>query len=102
MNKTTTALTEALIKGREIASEHPYKIVGNPDTYSQYNEAWQDCADRFEQLLISLLQKEREQLIDAHIDGQKVWNFGEDENIEAMAECNIKVLFTQYKTTDNE
>ena len=23
-----------------------YKVIGQPDTYSQYNEAWRDCMDR--------------------------------------------------------
>ena len=30
----------------ELGKEHPYKVIGQPDTYSQYNEAWQDCMDR--------------------------------------------------------
>lgn len=36
----TIKLLEAL------AEEHPYKVPGNPDTYNQYNEAWQDCIGR--------------------------------------------------------
>ena len=35
----------------ELRWEHPYKQIGNPDTYSQYNEAWQDCLDRVESIL---------------------------------------------------
>lgn len=30
----------------EIEAEHPYKIRGDYDSYSQYNEAWQDAIDR--------------------------------------------------------
>ena len=30
----------------EIEAEHPYKIPGNYDSYSQYNEAWQDAIYR--------------------------------------------------------
>ena len=30
----------------EIEAEHPYKIPGDCDSYSQYNEAWQDAIDR--------------------------------------------------------
>ena len=30
----------------ELEKEHPYKVIGQPDTYSQYNEAWRDCMDR--------------------------------------------------------
>ena len=32
----------------KISEEYPYKIPGQPDTYSQYNEAWQDCISRAE------------------------------------------------------
>jgi len=31
---------------KEIANEHPYKIQGNPDSYSDYSQGWADCADR--------------------------------------------------------
>ena len=34
---------EEIIK--EIANQHPYKQVGNPDSYSTYNEAWTDACD---------------------------------------------------------
>ena len=30
----------------EIEAEHPYKIPGDCDSYSKYNEAWQDAIDR--------------------------------------------------------
>ena len=30
----------------ELGKEHPHKVIGQPNTYSQYNEAWQDCIDR--------------------------------------------------------
>ena len=30
----------------KLEKEHPYRVIGQPDTYSQYNEAWQDCMDR--------------------------------------------------------
>jgi Lar family restriction alleviation protein len=36
----------------EIRGEHPYKQIGEPDTYSQYNEAWQDCLDRVEDMIV--------------------------------------------------
>ena len=35
----------------ELRWEHPYKQIGDPDTYCQYNEAWQDCLDRVESIL---------------------------------------------------
>lgn len=30
----------------EIEAEHPYKVPGNYESYSQYNEAWQDAIYR--------------------------------------------------------
>lgn len=30
----------------ELEKEYPYKVVGEPETYSQYNEGWSDCIDR--------------------------------------------------------
>lgn len=30
----------------KIEAEHPYKVPGDYDTYSQYNEGWQDAIDR--------------------------------------------------------
>lgn len=30
----------------EIEAEHPYKVPGNYESYSQYNEAWSDAIDR--------------------------------------------------------
>lgn len=30
----------------EIEAEHPYKVPGNYDSYSQYNEAWSDAIYR--------------------------------------------------------
>lgn len=41
---------------QKISKEHPYKVQGNPDSYSQYNEAWQDCLCRIDQEL-SLMDK---------------------------------------------
>ena len=41
----------------ELEKEHPYKVIGQPDTYSQYNEAWRDCMDR----VLSMVKKGGEQ-----------------------------------------
>ena len=30
----------------ELEKEYPYRVVGEPETYSQYNEGWRDCIDR--------------------------------------------------------
>ena len=45
LKKTTPAAIEALEK---VAELYPWKVPGNRDSYSQYNEAWQDALDRAE------------------------------------------------------
>ena len=37
-----------------LCQEHRYKIPGKRETYSQYNEAWQDALDRAEGAMFSL------------------------------------------------
>ena len=43
---TVYGLNKAMGQLEELEKEHPYKVIGQPDTYSQYNEAWRDCMDR--------------------------------------------------------
>ena len=33
------------------SSMYPYKVVGKPETYSQYNAGWQDAVDYLSYLL---------------------------------------------------
>ena len=44
-------LKQILEEIESLGREHPYKILGIPDTYSHYNEAWQDCVDRVEGII---------------------------------------------------
>lgn len=30
----------------ELQERHPYKVAGDYDTYSQYNQAWESCSDQ--------------------------------------------------------
>lgn len=48
LNKQPTAynIDRVIEQLEELGKEYPYKVIGLPDTYSQYNEAWQDCIDR--------------------------------------------------------
>lgn len=39
----------------EIENEHPYKILGEYNTYNDYHQGWSDACDR---ILCSLLDKE--------------------------------------------
>ena len=36
-----------IVQGLEVlGNEYPYKIIGIPETYTQYHEGWNDCLDR--------------------------------------------------------
>jgi len=46
---------EAAIDALDVlCQEHRYKIPGKRETYSQYNEAWQDALDRAEGAIFNL------------------------------------------------
>lgn len=47
--KRMDKLSEVLIEAEQL---HPYKISGNNDTYSQYNEGWCDALDYIESKMI--------------------------------------------------
>lgn len=43
----TKEFTDRIVERLEkLRQEYPYKVVGEYDTYSTYNEAWSDCSDR--------------------------------------------------------
>ena len=48
----------------EVAELYPWKVPGNRDSYSQYNEAWQDALDRAEGAIGNLPSAQPEQLTD--------------------------------------
>jgi len=64
-----TPIQMALDRVLELAQKHPYKVKGNHDTYSQYNEAWSDFADLIEQQLTDLLPAERDCIKKAYLKG---------------------------------
>ena len=64
-----TPLAEAINELKKLSELHPYKQAGNRDSYSQYNEAWQDALDFAEQKLTELLPKEKEELKNNYIQG---------------------------------
>lgn len=43
---TAYDIDEVIKQLEELEKEHPNKVIGQSDTYNQYNEAWQDCIDR--------------------------------------------------------
>lgn len=52
-----TTLEKILQEIEKIKNEHPYKVQGKYETYSQYNEAWQDCAYRIESVIEAMITK---------------------------------------------
>ena len=45
----------------KVAELYPWKVPGNRDSYSQYNEAWQDALDRAEGAIGNLPSAQPEQ-----------------------------------------
>ena len=43
---TAYDIDEIIEQLEKLEKEHPYKVIGQPNTYSQYNEGWQDCIDK--------------------------------------------------------
>ena len=48
----------------KVAELYPWKVPGNRDSYSQYNEAWQDALDRAEGSIGNLPSAQLEPLTD--------------------------------------
>ena len=56
-----------------LCQEHRYKIPGKRETYSQYNEAWQDALDRAEGAIFNLPSAQPEPLSDAYMNAVWTW-----------------------------
>ena len=55
MQKDDVIYRQAAIDALDVlCQEHRYKIPGKGETYSQYNEAWQDALDRAEGAICNL------------------------------------------------
>ena len=54
MGRKMIYLDDAIDALDVLRQEHRYKIPGKRDTYSQYNEAWQDALDRVEGTIFNL------------------------------------------------
>lgn len=58
--RSTAQSTDLIDRGQAIdaldvlCQEHRYRIPGKRETYSEYNEAWQDALDRAEGLIFNL------------------------------------------------
>ena len=54
-----------------LCQEHRYKIPGKIETYSQYNEAWQDALDRAEGAIFNLPSAQPEVQVDWREDNAR-------------------------------
>ena len=62
MSDKDTVYRQAAIDVLDVlCQEHRYKIPGKMETYSQYNEAWQDALDRAEGAIFNLPSAQPEQ-----------------------------------------
>jgi hypothetical protein len=75
-----------------LCQEHRYKIPGKRETYSQYNEAWQDALDRAEGAIGNLPSVQPEPLSDAYM--KAVWTWLLDYQIKA---AELKGRYTPYE-----
>lgn len=64
-----------------LCQEHRYKIPGKGETYSQYNEAWQDALDRAEGAIFNLPSAQPERM-------RGTWVRGIGEYAKNLMECS--------------
>ena len=100
-----------------LCQEHRYKIPGKIETYSQYNEAWQDALDRAEGAIFnlpssqpeerkeSLCKKVRALCEESKIEfffvggGESTWSVTNDKHIKKIVECH-KAQLLQERTEE--
>ena len=75
-----------------LCQEHRYRIPGKRETYSQYNEAWQDALDRAEGAIGNLPSAEAEPLSATYT--KAVWTWLLDYQIKA---AELKGRYTPYE-----
>ena len=71
-----------------LCQEHRYKIPGKGETYSQYNEAWQDALDRAEGAIGNLPSAEPKRGTWIDTGGEEEWYAREYE----CSECGGTML----------
>ncbi|MBR2556327.1 MAG: hypothetical protein IKE94_15885 [Aeriscardovia sp.] len=49
---------ETIKEIKELANLYPYKVIGDRESYSTYNEAWSDCVDMAESAVLNQLTVE--------------------------------------------
>ena len=64
-----------------LCQEHRYRIPGKRETYSQYNEAWQDALDRAESIIGNLPSAQPERRKGEWIEDDSDW-------FETMFKCS--------------
>lgn len=85
-----------------LCQEHRYKIPGKIETYSQYNEAWQDALDRAEGAIFNLPSAQPEPCEDAVGRDAVVrflddWISALDANCHHQSMADLKIVKNDFK-----
>jgi len=81
-----------------LCQEHRYKIPGKRETYSQYNEAWQDALDRAEGAIFNLPSAQPEEAISvAWINKHLEWLDNCDNDFAQLAKTSIRAMVEIWK-----
>ena len=76
---------------------HPYKVVGDRESYSPYNEGWSDCVSLIEHYLEKLPSAEPEQQKGRWIyDTERVWHDGGIYAQYHCSECRFQIIGSLY------
>lgn len=86
-----------------IAKKHPYKVIGNMDSYSQYNEAWQDCIDCVEHMINEVLISKYDEIFKKWEPKYKKWipfykkNCDGTKMLNDLLPSNWQTILISYK-----
>ena len=79
-----------------LCQEHRYKIPGKRESYSPYNEAWQDALDRAEGAIFNL--PSAEVIPVSWIEEQIEWLKGLDNGFSNLTAIQISVMVEKWRS----
>ena len=84
---------------KKLREQHPYREIGKPETYSQYNEGWSDALDLAQSVFEQAQKDAYNQAIDDAVKSVKVVNTkklnfetGKWENVPLIDQTSILKL----------